>query len=232
MRLQDYTRKTQEVAKVKSQAQEEAQKHVATTRQQYTNNLQLLQKAVEKLVLPEIGAVNMQQLADQDPAEYWRVKAKHDTYSQTLQSISQELQKVQAEQKQEADTQFAQAKEQAAVELQTRLPNLNDETKQAIFKTGIEYGYSKEEVGSVIDPRAIHVLHDAYKWRELQAKKPSVEKRVMEAPKILKAGAKSNQQSSAANRESELKQRLKQSGGKDEKAAQALIQNRLFGRSK
>ncbi len=41
-------------------------------------------------------------------------------------------------------------------------------------------------MASIADPRFVKVLADAMAWRELQSKKPEVEKKVTSAPKALK----------------------------------------------
>ena len=57
-----------------------------------------------------------------------------------------------------------------------------------ILKTGLDYGFKKEEVNAFTDPRAIKVLHDAMQFRALKAK-PLVEKKVPpQAPKVTKPG--------------------------------------------
>jgi hypothetical protein len=50
----------------------------------------------------------------------------------------------------------------------------------------------------------VKVLHDAYQWRQLQSKKPEVQKRVTQAPKSAKPGGKVD--SADGNRKTLMKQ--------------------------
>jgi hypothetical protein len=79
---------------------------------------------------------------------------------------------------------------------------------------------------NLADIRYAKILHDAAKYRELQAQKPLTEQKVKAAPKVMKPGAKASQ---SANRDTELRERLRKSGGRDEAAATALLRSRMFG---
>jgi len=64
------------------------------------------------------------------------------------------------------------------------------------------------------------------KYRELQTQKPLTEQKMKVAPKVIKPGAKA---SVSANRDQELRERLRKSGGRDEAAAAAMLRQRMFG---
>jgi len=78
---------------------------------------------------------------------------------------------------------------------QARLPELipewtNPQVKAAEgrqlseFLTG-QAGFSQEEVAGNTDPRLIAMARDAMRYRQLQAKKPEVAKKVAKAPKAV-----------------------------------------------
>ena len=78
---------------------------------------------------------------------------------------------------------------QAQSDLQARLPDFNANTAEKIKTAARSYGISDQELNTVIDPRYVHVLHDAMKWRALQAEKPKAMQKVAEAPKAIKPQA-------------------------------------------
>lgn len=76
------------------------------------------------------------------------------------------------------------------------IPDLNDPEKGAqvkarLLKAGESYGYDADEIGQVMDHRALRVLNDAAQWRALQAGKNIAAKKVVDAKPVLKPGAKS-----------------------------------------
>jgi hypothetical protein len=73
--------------------------------------------------------------------------------------------------------------------LQSRIPEFADQNKAREVTAKIRsmateaYGFSDQELGNVIDARHVLVLHDAMKWRELQAART---KQAPAAPKSIK----------------------------------------------
>lgn len=220
----DYQRKTQELAKQRNEVQETARQAVAQTQAQYAQNLQVLQQTLLAAAAPELQGVNWNQLAQTDPAEYVRLSNRAQAVNQTLQSFQVEMQRIAQANQEQMREKTTQAARQAVEVLQAKIPNWNDTLYQDLLRTGVEsYGFSPEEVGNVVDPRMIQVLHDAKQWRALQSQKPIAEKKVKDAPKVMKPGAPQSKSQAAGRDTQQLRERLKKSGGKDEAAAIALI---------
>ena len=79
---------------------------------------------------------------------------------------------------------------EAAQDLRARLPDFGPQTAEQIRKTAQEhYGLKAEELDGLIDARHVHILHDAMKWRELQAKQPQAMRKVAEAAPAIKPQA-------------------------------------------
>jgi hypothetical protein len=77
------------------------------------------------------------------------------------------------------------------------------------------YGYDANEIGAVMDHRAIRVLHDAIKYQELMSgKKQAVTKAKPKAKRTVRAGAKKTR--SNADAERQTRQKLKKSGSIDD----------------
>lgn len=209
----DYRRKTTEIARQRETFQKEAEAKVEQERKQYAESLNMMQQALLRAVTPEFQGLDLNKLAEDDPAKYVQVSNRMQQVGRELQLIQQEQARLQAE-NQQKETQTRSAKVQEAREvLQRDIPGWNDTLYQDLLKTGVEtYGLSMEEVGNVIDPRSIKVLHDAYQYQKMKSGKPIVEKKVSLAPKVLKPQTKTNAKKEDVDI---LRKQLRQSGSVD-----------------
>jgi hypothetical protein len=62
------------------------------------------------------------------------------------------------------------------------IPGFNRDVVQKMSSAAKEYGLSDEDMYGLTDPRALRILHDAMRFREIQAKKPEAVKQVKAAP--------------------------------------------------
>lgn len=221
MRQADYQRKTQEVAAQKAAIQEEVKAKISPALQQYEQQLGFYERALWQALAPEIQNVDWNKLAKENPAEFVAKRQAVDSVSNVLQSVRAEQAKI-AQHKQAEMQQAMQQNVQKAVEvLQTEIPGWNNDLYGSILKTGIEYGFKAEEVNSITDPRAIKVMHDAMKYRALMASKPAVDKKVANVPKVLKPGT-ANKPDQTSEEKGKLLQRLKKTGSQDDAIAFAM----------
>jgi len=228
MRQSDYQRKTQEVAKQRTEAQEQARQAVETAQRQYADNLQLMEQAIVKAYLPELTSANWQQLKTENPQEYIRLTERANYMQQALQQIQQEQTKLKTEQEKSFGEKRAQAIEQARTKVKELIPDWSEGLQKTLFNAGVEqYGFTAEEMSSVMDPRVVRIIHDAVQFQKMKTQKPLIEKKVAEAPKVLKPGAKPNAGDAARNAESQMRDRLRKSGGKDIDALAAIVRNRM-----
>lgn len=189
LRQADYTRKTQEVAEHRRAVEEKAQLLNAQE--------QLLGASFEQAValrelqnrLSQYERIDWQSLADSDPAQATKLNLAYQQLQREAATKAQELQQYQAQAQQLSAQQRQQMLAEAQRELAQRLPNFNADVAQQLKEHGKAYGFSDAELDSVIDPRYVHVLHDAMKWRALQASKPGALKKVAEAPKVVRPQA-------------------------------------------
>ena len=190
MQSADYTRKTQAVAAQEKQRQEQFYQAVQTTTQQAVQQVQALQQLVVQAAAPELQNVNWQQLAVEDPARYVQLQAKQQQLNQTLGYLQTEAQRLQQQQEAVVRQQREQAMRHSLEYLSREIPGFNlEKDAKTLRDTGKRYGFSEEELGSVIDGRFVHLLHDAAKWRDLQTQKPKAMQKVAEAPKVIKPSA-------------------------------------------
>lgn len=189
LRQADYTRKTQEVAETRKQIEERAQLIEARERFQEVT----FEKAVElrevQNKLSQFEKIDWQSLTDNDPIQAQKLLIAQQQLQQEAAKKQQELQQVLAQREQLTTIQRQQVLEQAQRDLRERLPDFGAETAEKIKSAARQYGITDQELDQVIDPRYVHVLHDAMKWRELQANKPQALKKVADAPRVVKPAA-------------------------------------------
>lgn len=164
---------------------------------------------------------------ESDPIGYMEEKLKYDEakaqYDQNMfQMQTMQNQNMQAQQ----EAHQAYLAEQAQV-LTQHIPEIADPEKgevikNALVKTGMDYGFSAEEMQGVTDARYVRALNDARKYRDLVAKRKSAQSKGEKARPVVKAGAKKRVDSNAATRK-KAQQRLQKTGSIED--ALSLILN-------
>lgn len=183
MRNQDYTHKTQELARERDSFNEQVQQQFQQV-QQYAQELGALH--VQHRIVQQLEANIAQINRYEDPTGYSSAVSELMMATKQRDGLAAHLQSVQQARTQEQSQAFMAAQQQAAAELSSgpnAIPGFGKELVQKLNVTGRDYGFSPEEMSTITDPRHIRVLHDAMKYRELQAKKPEALKKVQAAPK-------------------------------------------------
>lgn len=224
MRQKDYQTKTAEVARQRNEVGEKIRQGIESERAAYQQNLQQLQAVLVETVAPELKSVDWNHLATNDPLEYIRLRNRAEQISNVLTGIQSKQAEINAKQTAEQRQAIEKAARESREQLERDIPNWNDALYQTLMKTGSEYGYKPDEVGSWVDPRAFKVLHDAYQFRQLKANKPLTENKVVHVPKVVKPGATSTV--SVQQRNAEAAMGKLQKSGRIEDAA-ALIRARM-----
>lgn len=214
----DYTRKTQELAKQRDQFNAHAQQVFGQELARQQGELQRLQAVVWQTMAPELQNVDWQRLATEDPAEWARMQAKAQTLQSTLGAIDQRLNQISSAQKQQLDEYRQRVMRESADDLKRN--GFTAEKYQQTLTRGLEYGFSEQELRGVVDARIIRVLADAAKYRDLQTKTP--EKKVSDAPPVMKPGAVGNRNDDARTK---AKAKLRQSGSVRDLAAAMAAMN-------
>lgn len=198
LRQSDYTQKTQEVAEQRRAVEERAQ----ALQMQERLMSQTLEQRVElhslQKQIAQFEQIDWQSLADTDPVQATKLNIQYQQLQRQAGMKYQELQQAQAQNDQLTAQQRQQMLVQAQSDLKARIPEFNDPktaeaVSQKIKTTAREYGISPQELDAIIDPRYVHVLHDAMKWRSLQAEKPKAMQKVAEAPRAIKPQSKQPQ---------------------------------------
>ena len=109
-----------------------------------------------------------------------------------------------------------------AEKLNKVLPEFSDKVKgeqlrNEIRNYGKTIGFTDQELAQVYDSRYVLTLHKAMQYDKLQKSKPSVKKKVAEAPKMAKAGTKIKEGNADIRKKQMAK--LRSSGRKEDAAA-------------
>ena len=191
---QQYVQKgMQEAAQQRKQA-ESVYAALLNERQQVASLYQQMQSG-QIATAPQVPS---RALFESDPLGYMEAKLDYDdkivAFNQQNQQVLQLIQ-----QQTQAEKSARQAYIQRELEsLKGAIPELANpakagEFKDKIVRAGEVYGYTPEEIGQAIDHRALHVLRDAMKYREIMGgKKKADEKSATARPKTtpIKAGSK------------------------------------------
>mgnify|MGYP003678381185 FL=1 len=108
-------------------------------------------------------------------------------------------------------------------ELKRLIPDFADAKKATKLKNSlIEHGkkrnFTEAELGSVVDARTMHVLHESMLWRQSLEGKSDVKAKLKKARPLMKSGVKKTGES-AKNVEQKLMSKLKKSGSVNDAAA-------------
>lgn len=203
----------QEVAEARKMA-ETVYSALAEERAQVAQFVQQLQQGV-----PTPPKAPSQELARKDPARYNRElgqyladREKYDQFTQHAQALTAQQSEAQERAMRAYLADQAQLLTQEIPEFAD--PDKGSQLRQSLLKVGSEYGYSEEELAQITDARAVKVLNDARKWRELQAGKKAAIKKADKARPVVKPGAKRTNIKTDARKKA--KQRLQQTGKIDD----------------
>jgi len=197
-----------------AEARKQIQQHAAALQQQQQQVVQLHQQAQNGGLQAPIPPTR--ELFESDPIGYMEEKLKYDEgkaqYDQNMFQL-QNVQQQQVKAQQEAHQSYLY--EQATV-LKQYIPEIADPQKgeaikNALVDTGVQYGFSPEEMQNVTDARYVRALNDARKYRELVSKRKSAQSKGDKARPMLKAGAKKQQDGNASTRK-KAQMRLQKTG--------------------
>ncbi|WP_288081931.1 hypothetical protein [Pseudomonas sp.] len=182
----DYTQKTQAVADQRRAVEERA--HALEQREQLMS--QTFEKAVEfrevQNRLAQYEQIDWQALAEQDPVQATKLNLAYQQLQRDAQAKYGALQQAHSQAEQLTQQQRQQLLAEAEKDLKARLPDFGPQVAEKIVRAAKDYGFTDGELEGLTDARHVHVLHDAMKWRALQAEKPKAMRAVAEAPRAIK----------------------------------------------
>lgn len=202
LRQADYTRKTQEVAEQRKAVEAEKERIAAQAqawRVEQQVNSQLMQhmgqvQAIDSQ-LAQFQQLDWAAVIDSDPVNALKLQQQFQTLKDQKNNLVQQA--IHARQQIEAAQAEMQAKtiHEGEEKLKAEMPDWGPELKTSIRNYGKDIGFTDAELSNITDPRAVRVLADAMRWRQMQAKQPEVSKRVGSAPKpmTVKAAPKTSE---------------------------------------
>ena len=213
-RTQDYTRKTQQIAEVRKQVEQETHA-VRAEREQYAQLLGALQAQLQS----SEPQVDLERLYHEDPIEWVRQKEVMRERQEKLGAIQSEQQRL---------SQVAQYEQQRAMEAQlasqqeallAALPDWKDPKKAKaekalVIESAKAAGFTDEDLKSVYDHRLVLLLRKAALFDQMVSKRQGIKPVVNNGPRPAKPGAAGRVSSTTEGMRA--KQRLAKSGSIDD----------------
>lgn len=184
LRQSDYTQKTQSLA-----AERKELEGIQSKSTEKLNKLDSKIQELEALIQSDEQQIDWDNLIEEDPSQYLKLQKK--------QAKRREALKV-AEEKKAAEHAAARQKylEQQMVNIRERMPDWMDaggqatETMQKDISAINGYlsskGFSSDDINQAVDARLWDVFRDAVRYQNLKGAKPSVDKKLKKAPKVIK----------------------------------------------
>ena len=217
-RQQSFTRKSMELANQRKAFEQEAAE-VKQMRDTYAQQLDLLSAQIQQTVQQE---PDWRALAEtMSERDLFLAKTEWDQYKEQQKTVEAERQRVAEQQMQDRQRNLEKHLQHQRADMLHRIPDWqNDETRETERQEVIKYaqrriGFSEEEIANASDARAIELLYKAWKWDNLQSKKPAAKKRTRQAPKMAKAGRPKTKREVATRSRQEAKKRFQDAGTVD-----------------
>tara|TARA_Y100000114_G_scaffold114117_1_gene108134 strand:+ start:224 stop:1210 length:987 start_codon:yes stop_codon:yes gene_type:complete len=189
----DYRQKTHNLGIEKRELDNQKE----SLRQTYETRLSELNELIataDATVRQEQGSEDLQKLWEEDPTAAARLDYQIRQRNRQLDDVRTKAKEAQQAQYDE----FLHTQRELAA---TKIPEYSDPNKADQFKLNMRnslrsYGFNDQEIGSLADHRFLMVAKDAMNYKSLKDKKPIVQKKVANAPKVVKAGVAKSSTSS------------------------------------
>ena len=158
-------------------------------RQTYDTRLSELNELIataDATVRQEQGSQDIQKLWDEDPTTAARLDYQMREKNRQLDDVRTKAREAQTKQYED----FLSTQRELAAQ---KIPEYSDPNKADQFKINMRnslrsYGFNDQEIGQLADHRFLMVAKDAMGYKSLKDKKPIVQKKVANAPRVVKAG--------------------------------------------
>ena len=181
----DYRQKTHNLGIEKRELDSQRE----SLRQTYDTRLSELNELIataDATVRQEQGSEDLQKLWEEDPTAAARLDYQMRQRNRQLDDVRNKAREAQTKQYED----FLNTQRELAAQ---KIPEYNDPNKADQFKVNMRnslrsYGFNDQEIGQLADHRFLMVAKDAMSYKSLKDKKPIVQKKVANAPKVVKAG--------------------------------------------
>jgi chromosome segregation ATPase len=179
-RTSDYTRKTQELA-AQRKAVEEHIPAVRAERERLAAQLTQLEQALVEVTPAEPDWARLQQESPEEfPAE-WARWSQHKERMAALRQQREQAQQAVLQDREQSDQELVKVEREKLLEAipeWAKDPAKAKAEKAKMVAFAEELGYTKEQLAAIRDHRALLLVRDAMRYRELQKKLPEATKRV------------------------------------------------------
>jgi len=182
-------------------------------RQSYDTRLSELNDMIstaDSFIRQQQGSKDLQKLYDEDPTSAARLD--YQLREQQRQIDGMKSKAYEANQKQYNEYLEAQKQLAAATIPEYSDPNKTDQFKTNMRTTLRSYGFNDGEIGSLADHRMLMVIRDAMSYKSVKDKRPIAQKKVANAPRVVKSGIAKSSASSGREGIRNKISRLKKTG--------------------
>lgn len=243
--LKDDFQKYQEAETLRAEAQarldayRQAEEQANELLQAHAVQANAIAQAMENQLLADFSGVDWARLQASNPSEYIRLSQQFNQRQSQLQNMRQQAFEFAQQQGTQLQAQREQLQQQRLLREQQALlkaipewrdPTVADAERQELAKYMLARGYTDAEINAVDDHRALLLVRDAMKYRQMKESGDIAAKKVVKlAKKIVKPGSRQTASETSSDSERGLKRTLKQTGSVQDAAS--LISLRL-GRKK
>lgn len=228
MATQDYTRKTQETARLAEAAQDrlhfaEAREAVVSAVMQEMGELKVIESQLASFANVDWGA-----LYAADPGQAMKYRDQRDQLQRSVAEKQAQIH-AKAREAQEMAGKHAERQWSLAIEgAKARIGTYTAAEDEAMAVQARELGFTEKELkGRFADPRVLHALFKAAKYDAVQKNKPGALAAIQKAPPVVKPGAAKGPQAASQQRYQDIRQRLKKTGSdKDSIALFRMLETR------
>ena len=216
-RTQDYTRKTQQIAEVRKQVEQETQA-IRAEREQYAQLLGALQAQLQT----SEPQVDLERLYHEDPIEWVRQKEVLRERQEKAYAIQAEQQRLSMLSQQEQQRIMEAHLEDQRDALLAALPEWRDPKKAKadkalVMESAKSVGFTDDDLKSVYDHRLVLLLRKAAMYDQMVSKRQGIKPVVNNGPRPAKPGAAGRV--STTTESTRAKQRLAKTGRVDDAAS-------------
>lgn len=212
LRQADYTRKTQEVAEVKRQAEAERQLFEQQKQFHFANMQEVARVIAIDQQLQQFQKLNWDELENTDPVQAMRLQRQfrelQATKAQAEMTVAQRHHAMQEAQQQEAAMRLNEGQRV----LKREIPEWGPELAIKLKEFGLKEGLSAKKINSMDDPSDVLNLYARYQLSEMKAKATKKPQQVQSKPvtKIQAVKATANRDPDKMNADEWLKWRNSQ----------------------
>ncbi|KVP90714.1 hypothetical protein WJ95_09410 [Burkholderia ubonensis] len=198
-----------------------------TAAQQVIQQHQAMANVAMQMLNHDFNRIDWNALRVQNPAEFAALQAEYGQRQQQIQGFLAQVQQQASEQAEQQQRAIQQSLAQEHERLLGARPEWRDQAaftkdRDQMTQYARSLGFQDAELSQIFDHRYMLVLHDAARFRALQAAAPQALKQVRQAPPTAAPGSRTNANPADASRQAAIERFNR--NPRDEDAAAAVFQ--------